>query len=60
MTSETGPSLAALVRTWRERALLTQEQLAVKTGLGVRTIRRLEGDGLRRPRTPPPERAIVS
>ena len=43
-------SLATLIRTWRERALLTQEQLAHRTGLGVRTIRRLESGGLRRPR----------
>lgn len=45
------PSLAELVRMWRVRALLTQEQLARATGLAVRTIRRLESDGLRRPRT---------
>jgi tetratricopeptide (TPR) repeat protein len=42
-------SLATLLRNWRERALLSQEQLAVRTGLGVRTIRRLEADGTRRP-----------
>jgi len=35
-------ALAALTRAWRERALLTQEQLAERTGLGVRTIRRLD------------------
>lgn len=46
-----GPSLAVLVRTWRERALLTQEQLAHLTGLGVRTIRRLESDNPRRARS---------
>jgi tetratricopeptide (TPR) repeat protein/transcriptional regulator with XRE-family HTH domain len=45
------PSLAVLVRTWRERALLTQEQLARLTGLGVRTIRRLESDNPRRARS---------
>jgi tetratricopeptide (TPR) repeat protein/transcriptional regulator with XRE-family HTH domain len=45
-----GSSLAVLVRTWRERALLTQEQLARKTGLGVRTIRRLESGSQRPPR----------
>ncbi|HCU48960.1 MAG TPA: transcriptional regulator, SARP family protein [Micromonosporaceae bacterium] len=44
-------TLASLLRTWRERALLTQEQLARQTGLGVRTIRRLESQGLLRPRT---------
>jgi transcriptional regulator with XRE-family HTH domain len=42
--------LAAMVRGWRERALLTQEQLAVRAGLGVRTIRRLESGGPTRPR----------
>jgi transcriptional regulator with XRE-family HTH domain len=42
--------LAALVRGWRERALMTQEQLALRAGLGVRTIRRLESGGSTRPR----------
>jgi transcriptional regulator with XRE-family HTH domain len=42
--------LAALLRGWRERALLTQEQLALRAGLGVRTIRRLESGGSTRPR----------
>lgn len=45
-----GSTLAELVRTWRTRIFLTQQQLADRTGLGVRTIRRLEADGLRRPR----------
>jgi tetratricopeptide (TPR) repeat protein/transcriptional regulator with XRE-family HTH domain len=56
MTSgaSTGPDgstsrLAILLRTWRERALLTQEQLASRAGLAVRTIRRLESDDARRP-----------
>ena len=42
-----GVALAALLRTWRERALLTQEQLAERTGLSVRTIRRLEASRMR-------------
>lgn len=33
-----------------ERALLTQEQLAERTGLNVRTIRRLESRELQKPR----------
>ncbi|MFI7700059.1 ATP-binding protein [Nonomuraea sp. NPDC049480] len=45
------PTLGRLLRGWRERALLTQEQLAHRAGLNVRTIRRLEGDALRRPRS---------
>jgi len=45
-----GSTLGLLVRTWRERALLTQEQLAERAGLGVRTIRRMESSGSRRPR----------
>jgi tetratricopeptide (TPR) repeat protein/transcriptional regulator with XRE-family HTH domain len=49
--SEFPVPLALLVRTWRERALLTQEQLARRTGLGVRTIRRLESGDPRRPRS---------
>ncbi|MEU4514444.1 helix-turn-helix transcriptional regulator [Nonomuraea wenchangensis] len=40
-----------LLRRWRERALLTQEQLAEKAGLSVRTIRRLELGDPHRPRT---------
>ena len=44
------PSLGELLRTWRERALLTQERLAERAGLNVRTIRRLENDEFR-PRT---------
>ncbi|HZB51929.1 MAG TPA: tetratricopeptide repeat protein [Mycobacteriales bacterium] len=56
MDSDAGPAtdgsaLAALTRAWRERALLTQEQLADRAGLGVRTIRRLESGSLRRPRS---------
>ncbi|WP_084959824.1 ATP-binding protein [Thermoactinospora rubra] len=41
----------ASLRMWRERALLTQEQLAARTGLNVRTIRRLESGELRRARS---------
>jgi tetratricopeptide (TPR) repeat protein/transcriptional regulator with XRE-family HTH domain len=36
--------LAALLRSFRERALLTQDQLAQRAGLSVRTVRRLESD----------------
>lgn len=43
-------SLAALVRRWRRRALLTQEELAERAGISVRTIRRLESTGGVRPR----------
>src|SRR5215207_5059189 len=39
------PPLGALARAWRERALLTQEQLAERSGLGLRTVRRLEATG---------------
>ena len=51
MADNGGSALPDLLRTWRERALLTQEQLAGRTGLGVRTIRRLESTGSRRPRS---------
>jgi tetratricopeptide (TPR) repeat protein/transcriptional regulator with XRE-family HTH domain len=45
-----GLPAALLLRGWRERALLTQEQLAERSGLSVRTIRRLEsGPATRRP-----------
>ncbi|GGS95041.1 hypothetical protein GCM10010156_61660 [Planobispora rosea] len=43
-------SLGRLIRAWRDRALLTQEQLADRAGVNVRTIRRLEGDAVGRPR----------
>jgi tetratricopeptide (TPR) repeat protein/transcriptional regulator with XRE-family HTH domain len=42
------PDPGSLLRMWRERALLTQEQLAERAGLSVRTVRRFErarGDG---------------
>ncbi|MEV4218703.1 tetratricopeptide repeat protein [Nonomuraea sp. NPDC049725] len=42
--------LGALLRAWRERALLTQEQLAQRAGVDARTIRRLERDVVQRPR----------
>ncbi|MFB9717250.1 helix-turn-helix domain-containing protein [Planobispora longispora] len=44
-------SLGALMRAWRDRALLTQEQLADRAGVNVRTIRRLEGNAVGRPRS---------
>jgi transcriptional regulator with XRE-family HTH domain len=45
---ERGPG--ALLRDWRVRALLTQEQLAERSGLNARTVRGLESNALRRPR----------
>lgn len=39
-----GVLVGPLLRAWRTRALLTQEQLAERAGLSVRTIRRLESD----------------
>ncbi|MEV7806756.1 helix-turn-helix transcriptional regulator [Microbispora sp. NPDC088329] len=45
------PTLGALIRAWRARALLTQEQLADRAGVNVRTIGRLEGDVVERPRS---------
>ncbi|WP_433444939.1 NB-ARC domain-containing protein [Nonomuraea sp. CA-141351] len=46
-----GHSAGALLRGWRKRALMTQEQLAEKAGLSVRTVRRLEKGGLWQPRS---------
>lgn len=40
-----------LLRDYRQRALLTQEELAARTGVSTRTIRRLESHQLGRPRT---------
>ncbi|NUP64893.1 MAG: tetratricopeptide repeat protein [Nonomuraea sp.] len=48
--SEEEPVLGAWLRGRRERALLTQEQLAARARLSVRTIRRLESGELRQPR----------
>jgi len=45
------PQLAGLLRRLRERALLTQEELAERTGLSIRTIRGLESNRLNRPRS---------
>lgn len=41
----------ALVRAYRERGLLSQEQLAGRSGLSARAIRDLEAGRVRRPRT---------
>jgi polar amino acid transport system substrate-binding protein len=46
-----GETLAGLLRGLRERALLTQEELAERSGLSVRTIRGLERGDIRRPRS---------
>jgi tetratricopeptide (TPR) repeat protein/transcriptional regulator with XRE-family HTH domain len=48
---EQGTVLGTLVRAWRERALLTQEQLAERSGMSVRSIRRLESGEAARPRS---------
>ncbi len=45
------PLLGVLLRRWRERALLTQGQLAERAGLNVRTVRRLEAGEPLRPRS---------
>jgi tetratricopeptide (TPR) repeat protein/transcriptional regulator with XRE-family HTH domain len=44
-------TFAGLLRAHRERALLTQEALAERSGLSVRTIRDLELGRVRRPRS---------
>ncbi|MBO0870775.1 MAG: helix-turn-helix domain-containing protein, partial [Micromonosporaceae bacterium] len=48
--AEQAGDLATLLRTWRERALLTQEQLASRAGVSVGTVRGLESGRIRRPR----------
>jgi transcriptional regulator with XRE-family HTH domain len=48
---EPGQDLGVLVRAWRERALLTQEQLAGRSGMSIRSIRRLESGQAGRPRS---------
>jgi transcriptional regulator with XRE-family HTH domain len=50
--SPAGPAtLAGQLRALRERALLTQEELAQRVGLSVRTIRDLDSGRVWRPRT---------
>jgi len=44
-------SLAGLVRAWRQRLFLTQQELSDSSGLAVRTIRRLESGSIRQPRS---------
>lgn len=44
-------AIGASLRAWRERALLTQEQLAERSGMSVRSIRRLESGEAARPRS---------
>ena len=50
-SAEGGAGIGELVRSWRERALLTQEQLAARAGLSLRTVRRLESGEGGRPRS---------
>jgi transcriptional regulator with XRE-family HTH domain len=50
-TAAAGATFAGLLRAHRERALLTQEGLAERSGLSVRTIRDLELGRVRRPRS---------
>jgi len=52
-TGDTGPSrtLGALLRGLRKRGLLTQEQLAARSGVSVGTIRGMEAGRIRRPRS---------
>ncbi|MFD0686053.1 NB-ARC domain-containing protein, partial [Actinomadura fibrosa] len=45
-----GPAFGAVLRNRRGLAALTQEQLAERSGLSARTIRRLESGALERPR----------
>ncbi|MFI6297617.1 helix-turn-helix domain-containing protein [Nonomuraea sp. NPDC050790] len=51
MSGGTREDQGALLRRWRERALLTQEDVAERSGLSVRTVRRLEAGGLPRARS---------
>ena len=53
-------AIGASLRAWRERALLTQEQLAERSGISVRSIRRLESDAAARPRSSSLERLAAA
>ncbi len=50
-TAEGRAGVGPLLRVWRERALLTQEQLAERAGMSARTVRRLESDEVVRPQS---------
>jgi transcriptional regulator with XRE-family HTH domain/tetratricopeptide (TPR) repeat protein len=56
--SQKSVSLGALIRTIRERSCLSQEELAHRCGLSVRTIRNLEGGRVARPQ-PSSVRALL-
>jgi transcriptional regulator with XRE-family HTH domain len=44
-------AVGARLRAWRQRALLTQEQLADRAGISVRTIASLEAGRVQHPRS---------
>ncbi len=50
MTGSGSSSFGELLRAWRERALLTQEELGTRAGLDSRTLRRWESGASFRPR----------
>ena len=50
LAAETG-QLAGLLREFRQRALLTQEELAERAQVSVGTIRGVEAGRIRRPRS---------
>jgi tetratricopeptide (TPR) repeat protein/transcriptional regulator with XRE-family HTH domain len=50
MDHHRGQAFGGLLRAHRERALLTQEQLAERSGMSARTIRELEHGRVHRPR----------
>jgi DNA-binding SARP family transcriptional activator/Tfp pilus assembly protein PilF/DNA-binding XRE family transcriptional regulator len=61
MTAERDPStFGGLLRAFRERAGLSQQELAGRAGLGVRTVRELERDRVARPRVPSVERLAAA
>jgi tetratricopeptide (TPR) repeat protein/transcriptional regulator with XRE-family HTH domain len=49
LTGPGSPSFGELLRGWRERALLTQEELGARAGLDARTLRRWESGDSSRP-----------